>query len=174
MPCRLSRQAAGARCVILGIVYFRDHLQPSRLHAAHDEMLGRLLPVLVAALLLPAAFAGSPQVLRGHLQSAAGPPSGPNGPLVLLAEQGNPYPVSGDSITNAQLRDPRLHDRLWELEGELQPDGHFEIRRLYTIKDGKRHRVTYYCEVCHIRTYQPGPCMCCQDETELQEIPVTE
>jgi len=29
--------------------------------------------------------------------------------------------------------------------------------------------VTYYCDVCHIYTHEPGKCMCCQDETVLQE-----
>jgi hypothetical protein len=29
--------------------------------------------------------------------------------------------------------------------------------------------VQYYCEICHIVSYRPGQCMCCQEEVELQE-----
>jgi hypothetical protein len=70
-----------------------------------------------------------------------------------------------------QLRDPRLDGRLWELQGERRPGGPFEIQKLFTIKDGKRYTVKYFCNVCNIYTYEPGLCMCCQDETALQEIP---
>ena len=27
--------------------------------------------------------------------------------------------------------------------------------------------VTYWCEVCAIRSYTPGLCVCCRDETTL-------
>jgi hypothetical protein len=27
--------------------------------------------------------------------------------------------------------------------------------------------VTYYCDVCSIRYYQPGRCVCCQQETRV-------
>ena len=67
--------------------------------------------------------------------------------------------------------DPRLAGREWEFEGSFAADNRFEIRKLFTIKQGRRHRVTYYCEICHIYTHEPGRCMCCQEETELQEIP---
>jgi hypothetical protein len=37
--------------------------------------------------------------------------------------------------------------------------------------------VTYWCEVCAIRTYTPGECMCCQENTELDlrdpDLPAT-
>jgi hypothetical protein len=27
--------------------------------------------------------------------------------------------------------------------------------------------ITYWCDVCSIRAYTPGPCVCCQQETTL-------
>jgi hypothetical protein len=27
--------------------------------------------------------------------------------------------------------------------------------------------ITYWCDVCSIRTYTPGKCWCCQQETTL-------
>ena len=110
-------------------------------------------------------------VLRGRLQ--AGPvrvPPQQEAPLILLGS-GKKIVLFGDMFSEAQLRDPRLAGREWELEGFFASDGRFEIRKLFTIKDGRRNRVTYYCEICHIHTHEPGRCMCCQEETELREIP---
>jgi hypothetical protein len=92
-------------------------------------------------------------------------------PLGFVTTDGKKYQVVGDSIGNAQLRDHQLIDRDWELVGSMRPDGQFGIVKLFTVKDGKRYRVTYYCEICHIVTHEPGRCMCCQGPTELQEIP---
>ncbi len=69
------------------------------------------------------------------------------------------------------MRDPQLAGRTWEALGREAADGRFEVDRAFTIKNGRRHRVTYYCEICHITTYEPGRCMCCQENTELREIP---
>jgi predicted RNA-binding protein with PUA domain len=34
-------------------------------------------------------------------------------------------------------------------------------------RDGRLKMVTYWCDICSIRTYIPGPCMCCQKYTDL-------
>jgi len=34
-------------------------------------------------------------------------------------------------------------------------------------QDGKLKLVTYWCDICAIRAYTPGPCVCCQRETTL-------
>ena len=34
-------------------------------------------------------------------------------------------------------------------------------------RDGKKYTISYWCPVCSIRTYTPGKCMCCQEETHL-------
>jgi hypothetical protein len=134
----------------------------------------RALLCIFAALLLPAALLSSENevTLRGRLdpQSVQACASA-NQPLSFLATEGKKYEVAGDSVSNAQLRDPLLIERDWELVGSMRPDGRFGIVKLFTIKDGKRFRVTYYCEICHIVTHEPGLCMCCQGPTELQEIP---
>ena len=60
------------------------------------------------------------------------------------------------------------------MEGTEKPDGSFEVQWLYTIQKGKLFRVRCYCQVCNIVALEPGPCVCCQQPTELQEIPVQE
>jgi len=70
------------------------------------------------------------------------------------------------------LLDKRLANREVRVEGTMQADGTFEAERLYTVKDGKLYRVRYFCKTCNIEALEPGDCVCCQQPTELQEIPV--
>ena len=53
-----------------------------------------------------------------------------------------------------------------------KPDGSFEVQWLYTVHDGKLFKVRYFCATCNIVALEPGICVCCQQPTELQEIPV--
>ena len=135
--------------------------------------------LLVAAALLCAVFpahAEEVETIRGRLEAEMGQPPAEGKPLVLMSvlpkeANGKKITLLGDEFSEGQLRDPRLAGREWEFEGKFAADGSFTIYKLFTLKEGKRHRVTYYCEVCHIYTHEPGRCMCCQDETELREIP---
>ncbi len=72
------------------------------------------------------------------------------------------------------LQDKRLAGREVRVEGRPQADGTFQVEWLYTIRDGKLYRVRYYCKTCNIVALEPGRCVCCQQPTELQEIPVTD
>ena len=83
--------------------------------------------------------------------------------------------VSGDEPTNKILNDSRLNGRDFEAKGHTHGTGSFtinpiETRPMVVVEGAKRLRVTYYCDVCSIRTYSPGPCMCCQAETRLDLI----
>ena len=132
-----------------------------------------LIPALAVFLLaLPLLSSENEVTLRGRLdRQSVQSSTSPDQPLSFVTAEGKKYEVVGDSVSNAQLRDPLLIDRDWELVGSMRPDGRFSVVKLFTIKDGKRYRVTYYCEICHIVTHEPGRCMCCQGPTELQEIP---
>jgi hypothetical protein len=106
---------------------------------------------------------------EGTLGSGGGAALPEGDSLVFVTLDGQKHTVTGDIFSLGQLRDPRLAGRVWELEGIPAPNAPFEIQKLFTIKDDKRYVVTYYCDVCHIYTHEPGKCMCCQDETVLQE-----
>ena len=121
---------------------------------------------LALAVTLTASSPVAEQVLRGHIRQVPGKPS-----VIELADH-KTYIVSGDDFTKAQMTDPKLNGREIEIQGQLGQPGQFEATHLYTIKDGKRYKVTYWCDICSIRTHMPGRCMCCQGETELQELPV--
>ena len=39
---------------------------------------------------------------------------------------------------------------------------------LLVHEDGKLKMITYWCDVCYIRAYAPGPCVCCQKDTDVE------
>jgi hypothetical protein len=80
--------------------------------------------------------------------------------------------LSGDEPTLGVLRDPRVIGLELEVLGETRGAEAFAIgpihkKALYAIKNGERLFVTYWCDICSIRTYTPGQCWCCQEQTEL-------
>ena len=121
---------------------------------------------VLLALVAAALASDQSQVLRGRLRQPAGQP-----PIIETAD-GKKYTVAGDQFTIGQMADPKLKDREMELEGRFASPGHFQATKIFTIKDGKRYKATYWCDICSIRTHLPGRCMCCQGDTELQELPV--
>ena len=132
------------------------------------KYLSWFLTILLAAVV---TLAGAEQpaagqlVLRGKLVQPAG-----EEPFLQLAD-GKKYFVDGDEFTLSQMKDPKLRGRELELEGRFKGTGRFDATKIFTIKDGKRFIATYWCEICSIRTHKAGICMCCQGDTELQELP---
>lgn len=91
---------------------------------------------------------------------------------VLRPPHGEPVRLEGDVPTLAVLQDKRLHGRQLEVIGEPLGQGRFRVgpihlKSMWVLQDGKRLLITYWCSVCSIRTYSPGKCQCCQEETEL-------
>jgi hypothetical protein len=80
--------------------------------------------------------------------------------------------LHGDDPTMGVLNDKRLAGMDLEAIGHFTTPDTFEVdpihtRALFVHKAGKRLYITYWCEVCYIRTYTPGPCWCCQKYTDL-------
>lgn len=105
------------------------------------------------------------QSVRGSLTEAAGRPA-------IRTAEGKLVFLHGDEQTEGVLRDDRVKGADFEAVGRYTAADQFEIdpihkRNLFVHKDGKRLMVTYWCDVCAIRTYTPGKCMCCQDETAI-------
>ncbi len=71
------------------------------------------------------------------------------------------------------LEDKRLANREIQVQGELnEPGGTLKVDKFYTVRNGKLFRVRYFCETCNLEALEPGLCICCQQPTELQEVPV--
>jgi hypothetical protein len=119
----------------------------------------------IAAVALPRAFAASEgETLRGKLRTGAQP--------VLELSGGQTQTLQGDASTMLVLADTRLQGAELEVTGTRQANGALMIGPIHTRamkvhRDGKALLITYWCEVCSIRTFAPGICVCCQDETAL-------
>jgi len=102
--------------------------------------------------------------LRGTLR--AGEP-----PTVETAD-GRRVEVDGDDQVRGVLRDKRVIGGEVEVLGQLDPKGVFQAapiheNPLFMHRGGNRLYVTYWCDICAIRTRTPGICWCCREDTEL-------
>jgi hypothetical protein len=80
--------------------------------------------------------------------------------------------LDGDESTRKVLGDSRLNGFQVEAHGHFTAPDRFLIDPIHTHallvrQDGKLKLVTYWCDICSIRAYTPGPCVCCQRETTL-------
>lgn len=103
---------------------------------------------------------GAAESLRGRLRGAT-----------LVLPSGSAVRLGGDESTMLVLNDGRLQDADFEVLGARSKDGFavdgIHTRSLFVHRGGKRLMVTYWCDVCYIRTYAPGKCWCCQKDTDL-------
>jgi hypothetical protein len=124
-----------------------------------------VLTIAMAVVLAGAELPAGQTALRGKIVQR------PDQEPVIQTADGKQYTVGGDEFTLSQMKDDKLNGRDIELEGRFSGSNKFEALKIFTIKNGKRYIVTYWCEICSIRTHKAGRCMCCQGETELQELP---
>jgi len=80
--------------------------------------------------------------------------------------------LHGDEPTMGVLNDKRLAGVDLEALGHFSSPGLFEVdpihlSAMFVHRDGKKLLITYWCDVCYIRTYSPGVCWCCQKYTDL-------
>jgi hypothetical protein len=127
-----------------------------------------LATVFAAALLCLAADADIHQTVtvRGKLIVPE------NGPAVLETSDHQRVQLDGDNPTKKVLGDGRLNGFEVQARGHFTASGQFTIDPMHTHgfmvdRGGHLKMVTYWCEVCSIRAYTPGPCVCCQQETTL-------
>lgn len=94
--------------------------------------------------------------------------------LTFRTEEGPVYQLKRDSMSEALYADTNLHSKVLLLKGRVIPDKNtFQVTgNLHSIKDGKRHELFYYCDICAITTSIPGLCLCCREPVELREEPV--
>jgi hypothetical protein len=95
--------------------------------------------------------------------------------IVLVTATGEVHPLVRDVRSRGFFMDKRLRDREMELHVHKYPGLPFvRLIDAYSFKNGAKHQVDYWCDICAITTYQPGPCPCCQDEIQLRERPAAE
>jgi hypothetical protein len=80
--------------------------------------------------------------------------------------------LQGDDTTSKLLADSRLNGFEVEARGRFTAPDRFQIdpshtHSLLVRQEGRLKLITYWCDICSIRAYTPGPCVCCQRETTL-------
>jgi hypothetical protein len=127
-----------------------------------------VLAMALSSLLAPSLWAAQAKpltALEGKLVTTRG-----DCPLLKIGGREQALSANTPYLLHT-LQDKRLDGREVRLEGLAKPDGSFEVQWLYTIHDGKLFKVRYFCATCNIVALEPGLCVCCQQPTELQEIP---
>lgn len=107
-----------------------------------------------------------PETIRGTLVQRSGQP-----PTIETADH-RMISLDGDQPTKGVLNDKRLAGFDLEAKGHFTAADQFLVdpihtKAMFVHKDGHVKVITYWCDVCYIRTYTPGPCWCCQKETLL-------
>ncbi len=121
--------------------------------------------LLLLALAAGCLAADSTATIRGKLAERGGKPA-------LELASGKVVHLEGDPPTTGVIRDRRLRGFDFEARGRFLAPDRFLIDPIHTgamlvYRDGKPKRITYWCATCSIRTYTPGTCWCCQQETGL-------
>jgi rubrerythrin len=73
--------------------------------------------------------------------------------------------------STAVFTDARVRTRELQVTARLNAKKLLEIIKVQSIREGKLYDIYYFCEICNIRAYTPGPCPCCQKELEFKETP---
>ncbi len=93
----------------------------------------------------------------------------------LLRSQGKDIRLSSEDESVAKtLQDSRISGKQLKLVGKFRDDGSFDVADLFAVHPDGLYRIIYYCQVCHITAFKPGNCVCCQQPTELQEVPLSD
>lgn len=125
-----------------------------------------VLFLLAIAATMTAATLPTTTTLRGKLTVHE------NAPATVETAGHQVVTLNGDDTIDKVLADARLNGFEVEARGHFTAANKFQIDASHTIpflvrKDGHLKMVTYWCDVCSIRDYTPGPCRCCQRETAL-------
>jgi hypothetical protein len=109
---------------------------------------------------------GGDQLVGGKLTQRDGQP-----PALETADH-KLISLDGDVSTKGVLNDKRLAGANLEIKGHFAAADRFIVNPIHThamlvVKNGKHYAITYWCDTCAIRTYTPGICVCCQQETQL-------
>ena len=116
---------------------------------------------------LAAADKAPPETIRGKLIVREGKP-----PVIETAGH-QLIQVDGDTPTHKVLNDTRVNGFEVQARGHFTGPDRFQVDPQHThallVHDhGSLKMITYWCDVCSIRAYAPGPCVCCQKETTLE------
>jgi len=93
--------------------------------------------------------------------------------LALAAEDGKTYPLIKDAGSRMFFKDPKMLKRQVQLTGRVVGNVKMlQVLSVRTVVNGKLHEPYYWCDLCKIKRFEPGPCDCCNAPLEFREEPV--
>jgi hypothetical protein len=88
----------------------------------------------------------------------------------LETADGKLHPIVKDARGRGFLLDERLRGREMELFVRRYEGSPFvQVIRIYTLKDGKKYELDYWCDICAISMYELKVCECCQGPIRIRE-----
>ena len=90
------------------------------------------------------------------------------------SNDGHNYSFVADDALTAMFTDHRVRQRELQLTAWQRENGRLELVAVRSIRGGKLYDIYYYCDICNITAYAPGPCPCCRRELEFKETPAPE
>ncbi len=79
--------------------------------------------------------------------------------------------LASDRMT-AMFDDHAVRMRALAVRARETPTGEIETIKVYSLREGRLHDLDYFCEVCNVVAYAPGPCVCCRQPLVLRERPL--
>lgn len=96
---------------------------------------------------------------RGHVYS-------------LKTADGKLHPFLPTDTAAAIWMDERFRQRELQVAARSFPGTNFiEVIKLQSWKSGQLHDLYYFCDICYITAFKPGPCECCQEPIDFRETP---
>ena len=95
--------------------------------------------------------------------------------VALETAEGRLHPIVKDDRGRGFLLDERLRNRELELFVRRYEGSPFiQVIRVYTLKDGRKYELDYWCDICAIAMYELKECECCQGPIRIRERLVEE
>ncbi len=79
----------------------------------------------------------------------------------LLTSEGKRYKFSADDLIVPIFTESRVRRMELQITALLHKNNLLELIKVLAIKDGKLYDIYYFCDLCNITAYGPGPCSCC-------------
>jgi len=89
----------------------------------------------------------------------------------LMSSDGRRYKFLPTDSSTAMFTDSRVRQRELQITANLLAGNRLEIVTVQSVRAGKLYDIYYFCELCNVRAYAPGPCPCCRNELEFRETP---
>lgn len=90
--------------------------------------------------------------------------------VALETAEGKIYPIIKDARGRGFLLDARWRDIDMELlVRRFEAAPLVQIIRVYTLKQGRKYELDYWCDICAIPMYELKECECCQGPIRIRE-----